>query len=70
VTEEESEQVQPEETQHEESKCYVVPEKVKPLVECCKKFEEGEIDEGTFFAEALVKTGEFMKAVKQSKTPP
>jgi len=44
--------------------CYVVPETAKPLVECCKDYEEGRIDESTFFAEALVRTGEFMKSVK------
>jgi hypothetical protein len=44
--------------------CYVVPDSVKPLVECCKDFEAGRIDESTFFADALVKTGEFMKFVK------
>lgn len=46
------------------SDCYHVPESVKPLVECCKDFEAGRIDESTFFADALVKTGEFMKFVK------
>ena len=46
------------------SECYIVPERAKPLVECCKDFEEGRIDESTFFAEALVRTGEFMKSVK------
>jgi hypothetical protein len=51
------------------SDCYVVPDNVKPLVECCKDYAEGRIDDGTFFAEALVRTGEFMKAVRQSKSP-
>lgn len=49
--------------------CYMVPDSVKPLVECCKDFEAGRIDESTFFADALVKTGEFMKTVRSKKSP-
>jgi len=62
---EEASESQPEETPVQ--KCYEVPEDVKPLVECCKKFKQGEIDESTFFADGLVKMGEFMKSVKGQK---
>jgi len=67
---EESSESQPVEEKPIEKKpdCYVVPEHAKPLVECCKDYDEGRIDESTFFAEALVRTGEFMKAVKSKKT--
>lgn len=67
---EEASEGQPVEEKPVEKKpeCYVVSERAKPLVECCKDFEEGRIDESTFFAEALVRTGEFMKAVKAKTT--
>lgn len=45
--------------------CIVIPENMKPLFDCCKDFEEGKIDSEDFFAKALIRTGEFMRAVKE-----
>ena len=47
--------------------CIVIPEHMKPLFECCKDFDEGKIDSNDFFAKALIRTGEFMQAVKKTK---
>jgi len=44
---------------------------MKPLVDCCRDFDEGRIDASEFFARTLVKTGEFMQTVKKrQETPP
>jgi hypothetical protein len=63
------EEIPPEETPVEEKPkkpdCYVVPEHIKPLLDCCQDFDEGKIDASEFFARTLVKTGEFMQAVKK-----
>ena len=73
-TEENTEEEEVEETESEveaieekiipEKACLVVPENIKPLVECCKDFEEGKMDSSDFFAKALIHTGEFMQKVK------
>ena len=47
--------------------CYVVPEHLKPLIECCEKYDKGEIGDGDFFANALIRTGEFMKNVRERR---
>ena len=47
-----------------EKACLVIPENIKPLVECCKDFEEGKMDSNDFFAKALIHAGEFMQKVK------
>lgn len=46
------------------NECIVIPDHMKPLFECCKDFDEGRIDSNDFFARALIRTGEFMQAVK------
>lgn len=47
--------------------CIVIPEHIKPLIDCCRDFEEGRIDDSEFFARTLVKTGEYMQTVKKMK---
>ena len=47
--------------------CLIVSEPVKPLLECCEKYERGEISDSDFFATALIRTGELMKHVKQQR---
>ena len=65
----EEETVQEEATTEESSQpeCIVIPEHMKPLFECCKEYDEGKISEGDFFARSLIRTGEFMQAVKKKK---
>jgi hypothetical protein len=50
--------------------CEVIPEHMKPLVDCCRDFDEGRIDASEFFARTLVKTGEFMQTVKKRQETP
>lgn len=50
-----------------QNECIVIPEHMKPLFECCKEYDEGKIGEGDFFARSLIRTGEFMQAVKKRK---
>lgn len=50
--------------------CIVVPEHIKPLLECCRDFEEGKIDDSEFFARTLVRTGEYMQNVKKNRSQP
>ena len=50
--------------------CYVVPDHLKPLIDCCEKYEKGEIGDGDFFANALIRTGEFMKGVRERREKP
>jgi len=61
----------PQEENVQESKpkkdCYVVTEHIKPLLDCCEEYEQGKIDDATFFARTLTKTGEFMESVKKSR---
>lgn len=57
----------PVEEKPQKPNCYVVPEHIKPLLECCEEYEKGKIDEATFFARTLTKTGEFMEAVKKMR---
>ena len=47
--------------------CITIPDHMKPLFECCKEYDEGKIGEGDFFARSLIRTGEFMQAVKKRK---
>jgi len=47
--------------------CLIVSEPVKPLLECCEKYERGEIGDSDFFATTLIHTGELMKRVKQER---
>ncbi len=47
--------------------CVTIPEHMKPLVECCREYDEGKIDSGDFFARALIITGEFMQNVKKKQ---
>ncbi len=47
--------------------CVTIPEHMKPLVECCREYDEGKIDSGDFFARALIRTGEFMQNVKKKR---
>jgi len=69
-TEENTEEEEVEEAEAIEEKiipekaCLVVPEGVKPLVECCRDFENGKLESDDFFAKALIHTGEFMQKVK------
>jgi len=68
VSEENEAEETVEETSEEPEKkenCIVIPESMKPLFECCKEFDEGKINDSTFFAKALVRTGEFMQNVKK-----
>ncbi|GAI30111.1 unnamed protein product [marine sediment metagenome] len=51
-----------------EPNCIVIPDDMKPWYECCQEFKSGKIDDATFFAESLVRTGEFMKKVREKKT--
>lgn len=50
--------------------CEVIPEYMKPLVDCCKDFDEGKIDASEFLARTLVKTGELMQTVKKRQETP
>ncbi len=50
-----------------ETNCIVIPDDMKPWYECCQEFKSGKIDDATFFAESLVRTGEFMKKVREKK---
>ncbi len=50
-----------------ETNCIVIPDDMKPWYECCQEFKAGKIDDATFFAESLVRTGEFMKKVREKK---
>lgn len=50
--------------------CIIIPRHMKPLIDCCKDFDEGKIDSSDFFAQALIKTGEFMKSVKERSIEP
>lgn len=65
------EEIPPEETPVEEKPkkpdCYVVPEYIKPLLDCCKDFDDGKIDASDFFAKTLVNTGKFMEEVAKRK---
>ena len=70
MSEEESTQEEVREETVEETpqpECITIPEHMKPLFECCKEYDEGKIDSPDFFARALIRTGEFMQAVKKKK---
>lgn len=71
---EESTEEQPSEEATEEvveeapkNECIVLPEHTKPIVECCKEYDEGKIDSGDFFSKALISIGNFMQSVSKKK---
>jgi len=43
--------------------CLTLPDHMKPLVDCCKEFEEGKVDEG----DVALRTLEFMQAVRKRR---
>jgi len=53
-----------------QSKCIVIPENIKPLIECCRDYEQGKISSTDFFSKTLIRTGEFMQRVELSKKTP
>jgi hypothetical protein len=49
------------------SDCQVIPEHIKPILDCCRDYDEGKIDSAEYFAKTLQKTGEFMQIVKKMR---
>jgi len=50
--------------------CEVIPAHIKPLLDCCRDYDQGKIGPDDFFAKALTRTGEFMLEVSKRRQPP
>ncbi len=51
----------------EDQKCPIIPDHLKPLVECCEQYDKGEIGGDEFFAKSLINTGKFMQSVRDRR---
>ncbi len=65
VEEEAVEEAPVAEIPEQKNNCEIIPENMKPLLDCCKEFKEGKLSEGAFFAKAVTATGEFMQSVQK-----
>jgi hypothetical protein len=48
--------------------CIIIPEYMKPIVNCCRDYDAGKIDGTSFFSSVLVSTGKFMQDVEKRRS--
>lgn len=59
---------EPSEEPKKPNECIIIPEHMKPIVDCCRDYDKGKIDGTSFFSSVLVSTGKFMQDVEKRRT--